>query len=163
MINCDINKVKEQKMNTLIFGSPLFTNMFRDLEAMMDYDFNKESKGLKRLINRPHNLLTRRDEYNNVIAYEMQIVYTPFKKSDVKVEILDGVLTVKCGLENKVKDEDMTYCGISHQSYQFSLPLADTIDTTKIVAKAEDGLLYISLPVKRIEEKKSEALQIEVQ
>jgi len=31
------------------------------------------------------------------------------------------------------------------------------------VAKAEDGLLYISLPVKRLEEKKSEALQIEVQ
>jgi len=104
-------------MNTLIFGSPLFTNMFRDLEAMIDYDFNKESKGLKRLINRPHNLLTRRDEDGNIVAYEMQIVYTPFKKSDVKVEILDGVLTVKCGLENKVKDEDMTYCGISHQAY----------------------------------------------
>ena len=56
----------------------------------------------------------------------------------------------------------MTYCGISHQSYEFSLPLAENIDTAKISAKAEDGILYISLPVKKAEEKKTEALQIEV-
>lgn len=148
-------------MGTIIYNNP-FANMFAELEAMMDYDFNKESKGLKRLINRPHNLITKRDENGNVESFDLEVVYTPFKKSEVKVELLDGVLTVRCGSENKVKDDNMTYCGISHQSYEFSLPLADTIDITKISAKAEDGLLYISLPVKKIEEKKAEALQIEV-
>ena len=146
---------------SIMFSDP-FANMFRELEAMMDYDFNKESKGLKRLINRPHNLITKKDANGNVESFDLEVVYTPFSKKDVKVEILDGVLTVRCGNENKVKDAEMTYCGISHQSYEFSLPLAENIDTAKISAKAEDGILYISLPVKKTEEKKAEALQIEV-
>ena len=156
----DIRKERKQKMS-IMFSDP-FANMFRELEAMMDYDFNKESKGLKRLISRPHNLITKKDANGNVESFDLEVVYTPFSKKDVKVEILDGVLTVRCGNENKVKDAEMTYCGISHQSYEFSLPLAENIDTAKISAKAEDGILYISLPVKKAEEKKTEALQIEV-
>lgn len=73
-------------MNELISHDP-FMNMFREIEALMDFDFNKESKGLKRLIAKPHNLLTRRDDNGNVIAYELQLVYTPFKKSDVQVKV----------------------------------------------------------------------------
>lgn len=150
-------------MSTLMFDySNGFSDMFRELEAMMNYNFNKESKGLKKLISRPHNLITRKSEDGTIESFDLEVVYTPFAKSEVKVELLNNVLSVKCGSDNKVKDEDMTYCGISHQSYEFSLPLADTIDTTKISAKAEDGILYISLPLKKVEEKKDEPLQIEV-
>ena len=139
-----------------------FDNMFRNLEAMMDFDFNKESRGLKKWIRRPHNLVTKKDENGKIIGYEVSVVYTPFKKDEVKVEVLDGVLTVNCGTENKVKDEDMDYCGISHQSYSFSIPLADAVDTTAITAKAEDGMLYIDLPTKNVEDKKPTPLTIEV-
>lgn len=151
-------------MSELMINDPFmpFTNMFRNLEAMMDFDFNRESRGLKKWIRRPHNLITKKDENGKITGYEVSVVYTPFKRDEVKVEVLDGMLTVKCGTENKVKDEDMDYCGISHQSYSFSLPLADAVDTTAITAKAEDGMLYIELPVKQIEEKKPEPLSIEV-
>ena len=57
----------------------------------------------------------------------------------------------------------MDYCGISHQSYEFSIPLSDTVDSKKISAKADDGILYINLPVKEIEEKKEQPLQITVE
>ena len=149
-------------MSTLLYNNP-FMDMFRELEAMMDYDFGKESKGLKRLISRPHNLITRKNDKGEVEAFELQVVYTPFTKADVKVEILDNVLSVKCGSDNKMKDADMTYCGISHQSYEFSLPLSENIDTTRIAAKAEDGILYITLPTKAPESKLSSAIQIDVQ
>ena len=139
-----------------------FGNMFKNLEAVMDFDFNKESRGLKRWIKRPHNLITKKDKDGKIEKYQLELVYTPFKKDEVKVEVLEGVLNVKCGSENKVKDEDMDYCGISHQSYSFSIPLADEIDVNAIEAKAEDGILYIELPVKRSEEKKALPISIEV-
>ena len=151
-------------MNELMMHDPFmpFTIMFRNLEAMMDFDFNKESRGLKRWLKRPHNLITKKDENGKITSYQIAMVYTPFKKDEVKVEVLDGVLTVNCGSENKIKDEEMDYCGISHQSYSFSLPLSDSIDTAAITAKAEDGMLYIDLPVKKIEETKPAPLSIEV-
>ena len=139
-----------------------FGNMFKNLEAVMDFDFNKESRGLKRWIKRPHNLITKKDKDGKIEKYQLELVYTPFKKDEVKVEVLEGVLNVKCGSENKVKDEDMDYCGISHQSYSFSIPLADEIDVNAIEAKAEDGVLYIELPVKKSEEKKALPISIEV-
>ena len=139
-----------------------FGNMFKNLEAVMDFDFNKESRGLKRWIKRPHNLITKKDKDGKIEKYQLELVYTPFKKDEVKVEVLEGVLNVKCGSENKIKDEDMDYCGISHQSYSFSIPLADAIDVNAIEAKAEDGILYIELPVKKLEEKKALPISIEV-
>ena len=109
-----------------------FGNMFKNLEAVMDFDFNKESRGLKRWIKRPHNLINKKDKDGKIEKYQLELVYTPFKKDEVKVEVLEGVLNVKCGSENKVKDEDMDYCGISHQSYSFSIALADEIDVNAI-------------------------------
>ena len=147
-------------MNGRITWNTPFSDIFRRMEAIMNYDYDKESRGLKTIIHRPHNLITKKDENGNITSCELQVVYTPFKKSDVKVNVLDGVLNVKCGSENIEKNEDMTYCGISHQSYEFSLPLGDTVDESKITAKAEDGMLYITLPMK--EEVKKEALQIEI-
>lgn len=148
-------------MNEIIYRDP-FANMFRNLEAMMDFDFARESKGLKKYIHRPHNLISIKDKDGKIQSYALEVVYTPFKKDECQIKILDGVLTVRCGSENKVRDEDMDYCGISHQSYEFSLPLSDSIDVKAIEAKAEDGMLYINLPVKKEEEVKEEAQVIEI-
>ena len=79
----------------------------------------------------------------------------------MNVSVENNVLTVKCGKENKIKDEAMDYCGVSYQSYEFSVPLADNVDTTKITAKAEDGMLRIDMPLKE-QLPENGRLQIEV-
>ena len=140
-----------------------FSNMFRNLEALMDFDFNREPRGLKKWVKRPHNLITKKDKDGKIESYQLETVYTPFKKDEVKVQILDNILSVKCGSENKIKDEEMDYCGVSRQSYEFSIPLSDSIDIAKIQAKAEDGMLYITLPVKQVIEEKKTPLQIDIQ
>ena len=148
-------------MNELMYRDP-FANMFKELEALMDFDFTREAKGLKKWIKRPHNLITNKDQDGKVTSFGLEVVYTPFKKEECKVQVLDNMLSVSCGSENKVKDSEMDWCGVSHQSYCFTLPLPDYVDTDAITAKAEDGMLYINLPVKKVEEKKDEARQIEV-
>lgn len=138
-------------------------NMFRRLDALSQYPISSfNNRGLRSIIRRPHNLLTKKDEAGNVVGYQVAVVYTPFSKNDVKVEVLGNQLTVKCGSENKIKDEDMDYCGISHQAYSFTIPLSDMVDVNSISAKAEDGILYIDLPVKKLEEKTAIPLAIEV-
>lgn len=126
-------------------------SLFGSVKAMMDEAFGTEfqNKGLKQLIHKPHNLITKKDENGNIISYSLEVVYTPFKKSDVKVVINNNTLVVTCGTENKTKDDDMIYCGISHQSYTFSLPLTDDVDIKQITASAEDGILTVNLPMKQ--------------
>jgi len=53
-------------------------------------------------------------------------VTTPFKKSDVKVQVVGDMLNVTCGTSNieESKNEDILYKGISSQSYNFSLKLS---------------------------------------
>jgi len=135
-------------MNTLFDH---LDDMFSQMDALINYPLSGatqfKNRGLKPVISRPHNLLTKKDTNGKTIGYGLEVVYTPFKKADVDVRVLNGELTVSIGSENKVKDADLVYCGISHQSYEFKLPLAPEIDTAKITAKAEDGVLSIDLPV----------------
>ena len=138
---------------------------FQAISNLMSKTFNDDFKnrGLKDVITKPHNLLTNKDENGNIVSFALEVVYTPFKKDDVKVEVCDNLLTVKCGNENKVKDPNMIYCGISNQSYSFSIPLDKCVDTTKISARADDGILYIDMPVKQVIVEDKKPLQITVQ
>jgi HSP20 family protein len=120
-----------------------------------------KTRGIRSLLKRPHNCITIKDDKGNTTGYSLETVYTPFKKDDVNVSVENNVLTVKCGKENKIKDEKMDYCGVSYQSYEFSVPLADNVDTTKITAKAEDGMLRIDMPLKE-QIPENSRLQIEV-
>lgn len=150
-------------MNTLYVRDP-WAHMFGSIKAMMDEAFGDEfqSRGLKQLIHKPHNLITKKDKDGNIESFDLEVVYTPFKKSDVKVSVKDNVLTVVCGSENKEKDDEMIYCGISHQSYTFSLPLTDDVDIAAIKAKADDGMLYITIPMKKPEVIEPKILEIAV-
>ena len=141
--------------------------MWRNLDAMfnsplLEDESKFKTRGLKSIIARPHNLITKKDENGKVKSFQLEVPYTPFKKDEVDVQVKDNILTVSCGKENKVKDEEMDFSSISYQSFCFSIPLSDTVDVNGITATAEDGMLRIDLPAKEIEEKKENILKIEV-
>ena len=141
--------------------------MWRNLDAIFNYpllanESKFKTRGLRAVIGRPHNLITKKDENGKVTSFKLEVPYTPFTKDEVSVTVKDGVLTVECGSENKVKDEEMDFSSISYQSFNFSIPLSDSIDVSNITAKADDGMLRIDLPTKAIEEKKDNVLKIEV-
>jgi HSP20 family molecular chaperone IbpA len=141
-------------------------NMFNQMDALFNYPLssdNTKKRGLKSIIKRPHNLITIKDENGKICGYQLETVYTPFSKEDIKIEIKNGnSINVKCGMENKVKDVEMDYCGISYQSYEFTLPLAESTDITNITAKAEDGMLIINIPLEK-EEPKEDCIEIKIQ
>jgi len=128
----------------------LYKDPFWELVDFFNDPFERKVRncGLKN-IKRPHNLVNVKDESGNVIAQKLTVVTTPFKKEDVKVSILDDVLTVECGSENvkDEKNEDVIYRGISSQQYEFSIRLGENIDQGKIKAENKDGMLTINMPL----------------
>ena len=150
-------------MNTIsLYNDPIFD--------ALDWFFNPVSSkkicdvGLKGIINRPHNIINVKDENGAVVAQRLEVVTTPFKKEDVKVQLVGDMLTVTCGASNKIEkeNEDTLYRGISSQSYTFSLKLAKNIDKSKITAKNADGVLNVELPFVAVEKTEPEAIDIEI-
>ena len=133
----------------------IFDDMLNEWLAYSNYlprPSTVENNGFKQLIKRPHNVYTIRKDGKpdgQIEAYKLEVVTTPFKKEDVKVKIVNDVLNVICGAtaeESQNANEFVAYKGISTQAFEFQLRL-NKIDTSKITAKVEDGILTVYMPV----------------
>lgn len=162
-------------MFDMIRPSSIWDDMFRMADALTLYPAKErslENNGLKRLISRPHNIVNVKDGDGNVVAQRLEVVTTPFKKSEVNVSIdANNMLTVTCGKEETIEDvkpaepdiESYVYKGISTQNYTFSIKLGNNVDKDAIKAKNEDGVLVVTLPFKKKEEEPKQITQIEVE
>lgn len=143
----------------------ILEDMFDEILAMTRYpliDKPLSHNGFKDIIRRPHNLYTIKDDDGNIVAYKLDVVTTPFKKDDVKIKVLNDILTVSVGNDD-FKEEDsehMTFRGISSQTYEFQLKL-NGIDQKNITAKVEDGILHIKLPVCKKEQPKPLTINVD--
>ena len=70
------------------------------------------------------------------------------KEEDVDVSVTDGTLTIKGErrAEDEVKEENYYRCERSYGSFFRSIGLPSIVDTGKIKAHYEDGILEIDLP-----------------
>ena len=148
---------------------PLATwdDMWQNMIALTEYPLNGKTLkdiGLRKLITRPHNIVNVTDpKTNQVIEQRLEVVTTPFKKDEVKVEISGKNLIVRCGTDPALGDpceepqapdapkENYLYKGISEQYYTFQLKLSDKVDVANIKAKNQDGILTVTLPYKKEE------------
>lgn len=71
-------------------------------------------------------------------------------EEDVKVSIDNGILTIKGEKTTSRKDKEKNYLSreISYGSYERSIALPDTVDTTKAKASFKKGMLWVTLPKK---------------
>lgn len=150
-----------------IMKTAAWDDMFRQMDALVQYPLKErtiETKGLRGLINRPHNIINMTDKDGKVIGQKLEVVTTPFKKDDVKVTIDENTLSVECGAENKeeITNDNYVYKGISSQSYAFAIKLNSKVDRTEIKAKNSDGVLTVTIPFKKEEEpKKITSIEVE--
>ena len=79
-----------------------------------------------------------------------------YTKSDVKVEVVDGVLSIS-GTINK-DAEDYIYKGISKRAFAKQLQLSEYVECTG--AKLEDGMLKVDLEYNPPEDKKPKTITV---
>lgn len=84
--------------------------------------------------------------------FAIELAIPGLGKEDIKISVDKDLLTISSEKENKTeeKDEQGTYTRkeFSYQSFKRSFTLPESVDTEKIDAKFENGVLFLSLPKK---------------
>jgi len=84
-------------------------------------------------------------------AFEVEVAAPGFEKTDFSIEQDNDILTVSSEkkIEKETKDnEQFTKKEISYQSFSRSFTLPVTVESEKITAKYENGILKIVIPKK---------------
>lgn len=84
-------------------------------------------------------------------GYEVDMAAPGFEKKDLKIDLNNGVLTISS--EKKVENEtkkgqEFTKREFSYQSFSRSFTLPNTVDSEKITAKYDNGILKVVIPKK---------------
>ncbi|KAL8551069.1 hypothetical protein ACS0TY_000231 [Phlomoides rotata] len=74
-------------------------------------------------------------------------------KEDVKVCVEDDVLVIRGERKKEGKNGDDWWTSRSYSTYGTRLQLPDNCDKSKVKAEMKDGVLYISIPMTKVERK----------
>jgi HSP20 family protein len=83
-------------------------------------------------------------------AYMIELAAPGMKKNDFEVNVDKGYLTINSEKETETEDkgENYTRQEFNYNKFSRSFLLPDLVDTDKIKAKYEDGILRLSIPKK---------------
>ena len=88
--------------------------------------------------------------------YVLEMALAGYKKSEVKVEVTDGVLSIKWNTSKEA--EDYVHRGISKRAFAKQLQLSEYVECTG--AKLEDGMLKVDLEYNPPEDNKPKQITI---
>ena len=88
--------------------------------------------------------------------YVLEMALAGYKKSEVKVEVTDGVLSIEGNTSKEA--EDYVHRGISKRAFAKQLQLADYVECTG--AKLEEGMLKVDLEYNPPEDKKPKQITV---
>lgn len=98
----------------------------------------------------------------NKNAFKLNVAAPGFKKEDFKLEILNGYLTIsgEASEEKEDKDEKFTRKEYSYNTFSRSFNLPENINGEEISAQYADGVLKVTLPKKKVEEKATKQIAV---
>lgn len=81
-------------------------------------------------------------------SFHLEAEAPGMQDKDINIEVHNGVLTIKGHKENKSDKEKENYHirEFSSQSFERSFRLSDRVDTEKVSAHIENGILKVDLP-----------------
>ena len=88
--------------------------------------------------------------------YVLEMALAGYTKSDVKVEVTDGVLSISGTISKDA--EDYVYKGISKRAFAKQLQLSEYVECKG--AKLEDGMLKVDLEYNPPEDKKPKQITV---
>lgn len=88
--------------------------------------------------------------------YEIEVAVPGLKKEDFKINLTENILTISSEVskEHSCNEKNYTSREFSYGSFTRSFTLPKTIDTDKISANYEQGILHVVLPLKPAEQTK---------
>lgn len=139
-------------MTLMRLANSFFPSSFRGIDDRFFDDFFQQDKNLPAV-----NVVEDKDNFR------VEVAAPGLKKEDFKLNINNGVLTISSEKkqENESKEENYTRKEFHYSSFSRSFTLPSSIDSDKISASYNDGILNILIP-KREETKNNQAKQIAI-
>ena len=100
----------------------------------------------------PHYNIKKAGEDN----YILEMAVAGYKKSDINVNVTDGVLSIEGNSSDK--EEDFVHRGIAKRAFQRQLQLSEYVECKG--AKLEDGMLKVELNYNPPEDKKPKKITV---
>lgn len=100
--------------------------------------------------------------HENETSHVIELAVPGVKKEDIKIELADNKLTISADVtkEETTENEKSVRKEFSYHSFKRSFNLPKLVDTEKIEAKNENGLLTVLIPKKEEEIKKNKLIAI---
>lgn len=146
-------------MTLVKFNNPLIDSPFMSLaKRFFDNDFDYTPM----YENRRYSGLSNIKENDN--EYIIELSAPGLKKEDLKIELDDNVLRISSDIEDtKEENKDGYYRKEFYKSsFQRNFNIPDTVKKENISASMSDGILNVTLPKIKEEEKKPESIQITI-
>jgi HSP20 family protein len=138
--------------------APTWSSFFNDFLNRDWYDWNNQNYSLTNTTIPSVNIKETEDEF------EVEMAAPGMTKDDFKIELNNSVLTISSEKqsENETKEgKNVTRREFSYQSFSRSFTLPAIVETDRITAKYENGLLMVNIP-KKEEAKPKPLKQIKV-
>jgi HSP20 family protein len=138
--------------------SPSWPGIFNDFLNRDWYDWSNQNFSLTNTTIPSVNIKENENEF------EVEMAAPGMTKDDFRIELNNSVLTISSEKqsENQSKErENVTRREFSYQSFSRSFTLPVIVETDKITAKYENGLLWVNIP-KKEEAKPKPLKQIKV-
>ncbi|HMR42323.1 MAG TPA: Hsp20/alpha crystallin family protein [Saprospiraceae bacterium] len=135
--------------------NPFFPAPTKGLSNFAEDFFNRSISdfvGSDFFLNQPSVNVVEKEDH-----FRMEVAAPGLKKEDFKIDLDGDYLTVSAKKEQKeeVKDERYTRREFNFQSFQRSFTLPENVNTDKVAATYENGVLVLSLPKKETEAKET--------
>lgn len=140
-------------------NAPVWSNFFNEVFNRDWYDWNHQNYSQTNTTIPSVNIKEDSD------GFEVEMAVPGFKKEDFKIELNNSLLTIKSEKqEEKECKDDQCYTRreFSYQSFSRSFSLPVTVESDKINAQYDNGILKITLP-KRDEHKPRPTRRIDIQ
>lgn len=143
-------------MSTLIKSSGI-----PSLRSLME-DFWSNESVLDRALFRNDNLPAVNIKENEA-DYQIEVAAPGYKKSDFKIEVSEGVLSIIAETKDEKSEETDNYTRkeFTSSSFRRSFSLPDNVNDESVNAKYEDGLLHLQLLKSKKAEPKKKTISVE--
>ena len=96
-------------------------------------------------------------------SFELELAAPGYEKKDFKIDVQDGVLNICAEKSEEREKEETNYTRreFSYSSFNRSFTLPENVNSEKVQAKYENGLLYLTLKKAEIKEAKKNLIPIE--
>ena len=156
--SCLIKEITMNSLSTLRSALQAFdTNTFSPFAVGFDKTFDRlwdyAAHQSDTNVGFPHYNIVQHDDYK----YTIEMALAGYNKSDIDVELADGVLTIK-SMKTVEESDNKVYRGIASRNFTRTFTLADDIVVKDGALK--DGMLSIELERVVPEEKKPRLIKI---